>query len=84
MSTTSEATTVSVLVGVNGATGRPAVTVDDERERMHVRVSDDLSVSGSCEDVLAFAIGLHDAVVGATPLELLMGEWEAAEEAVQT
>ena len=76
-----EATTVSVIVGVNGATDRPTVTVDEARERMHVRVTADLSVAGSCEDVVAFAVGLHDAVVGAAPLELLMAEWEAAEEA---
>ena len=81
-----EATTVSVILGVNGATGRPTVTVDDTRERVHVRVSDDLSVAGSCEDVLAFVTGLHDAVVGATPLHLLMDESEKdrAEEAGQT
>ena len=79
---TTEATTVSVIVGIRADSTPHATAVAGGR--IYVAAdSSGVGLTGKPEDVLAFARALLVEVERNVPVDLLMDEW-AAEEAVQT
>ena len=81
-----KATTVGVTVGIRaGSTPHATATPPDGHAPnglLYVEVGAGAGITGTPEDMLAFARAFATEVERAVPVNLLMAEWETAEEAV--